>query len=74
MSSYQYRRRIIVRKRILDAFILTLSLGSIIGALGMIFYCAYQLKITSVKPYIMFFIIIGLGLFGIRIFQKEAEI
>ncbi|WP_457558495.1 hypothetical protein [Candidatus Harpocratesius sp.] len=74
MSSYQYRQRMMFRKRILDIFVLTLSVGGILGSMFMIGYCGFWLQIKLIKPYLLYFIIIMLGIMGLHIFRKEIEI
>lgn len=73
MSTYQSRKRSLLREKMLNFFILFISICAILGGIGMILHSIFNLHVTDIKPYFLFLIMIGLGIVGIRNYKKEVE-
>lgn len=71
--SFQRRRRFFLREKLLDYTMLGLSILVIIGGFGMIVFSSYYLSITKPTPYILNLFLIILGLFGLKMYQREVK-
>ena len=62
-----------IRIRLLDIYILTLSIIAILSSLAFVGYCWYIEKIRIWKPYVLFGTLVFLGIQGIKYYRKEVE-
>ena len=63
-----------VRSRLLDLYIIILSVLCLLAGVAMILYCLIALEIKIYKPYVLYGILVWLGILGIRYYRKEVEL
>ena len=62
------------RERALDYFVVLCSVVCILGGLVMMAYCSIILNISEPSPYLMYLVLVYLGLSGLRYYKKEVEL
>jgi hypothetical protein len=67
-------KRSTLRTKILDLYILTISIIAILGGIFLLGYCWFGLQIINIRPYLLYGFTIFLGISGIRYYRKEVEL